>query len=65
MSLDDILKARTALRASLTGYRHALVGASPELRVRLTAIIEQLERIESGETPMALYAARHLLKESA
>jgi hypothetical protein len=58
MSLDDILKARTALRASLTGYRHALVGASPELKQRLRTIIETLERLESGETPMALYEAR-------
>lgn len=58
MSLDEIINARRALRQAITSYRHALIGASPELRARLLAMLETLGRIESGETPMALYEAR-------
>jgi hypothetical protein len=43
----------------MTSYRKALIGASPELRVRLLLIIEQLENIDRGQTSAALYAARH------
>ena len=59
MSLDEIINARKSIRASMTSYRKALIGASPELRVRLLLIIEQLENIDRGQTSAALYAARH------
>ena len=61
MSIGDIGLARSRLNASITHFRTARIGTTGELYARLTAIIEQLEqleRIESGETPMALYAAR-------
>jgi hypothetical protein len=59
MSIGDIGLARSRLNASITHFRTARIGTTGELYARLTAIIEQLERIESGETPMALYAARN------
>jgi hypothetical protein len=59
MSIGDIGLGRSRLNASITHFRTARVGTTGELYQRLTAIIEQLERIESGETPMALYAARN------
>jgi hypothetical protein len=62
MSLSDIASARASLRAALTQFRKARVGTKGELYQRLTAILETLERIESGEVPMALYAARQALK---
>jgi len=59
MSIGDIGLARSRLNASITHFRTARIGTTGELYARLTAIIETLERIESGETPMALYAARN------
>ena len=58
MSIGDIGLARSRLNAAIRHFRTARVGTKGELYARLTQIIEQLERIESGETPMALYAAR-------
>jgi hypothetical protein len=62
MSLGDIGLGRSRLSASITHFRTARGGTTGELYQRLTAIIETLERIESGEVPMALYAARQALK---
>jgi hypothetical protein len=58
MSVDELFNARKSLRAAMTSYRKALIGASPELRLRLLLILEQLENIDCGQTSAALYAAR-------
>ena len=61
MSLGEIGSGRTSVRRSITHYTRALDEAPAsalELRVRLMGIIETLRRIDDGETPMALRAAR-------